>query len=293
MPTSVTPPPAVSRYATIGLVTLISIIAAGVVFKVNKQTPTVAIRQEYIIEAKSSSGSSFVCDGFASCAMSGSLTVDGVKISTGSLVTFSTAEGIYVNQAGDTMTGALRINLSSGFLGLRVNQTASGAHIHAEQGLTSSGSITAEGTISGSVVRAVTFSGTYFRGIRFSPRTLEIGLFSTGSTVATGSGKGHVDIPKDMSGYNLTNAFWSCDTAGTTGITSLQIRDKAKNNRKFFSTPISIDSTENDSTTAATPYVINASNDDVGAYDKIIFDTPAVSTTAPKSCNITLDFSTP
>ncbi len=47
----------------------------------------------------------------------------------------------YVNIAGDTMTGALTINLTSGYIGLRVIQTASGSIFHAEKSLTSSGQI--------------------------------------------------------------------------------------------------------------------------------------------------------
>lgn len=54
----------------------------------------------------------------------------------------------YVNTSGDTMTGALTINLSSGFLGLRILQTASGNVIHAEKTLTSSGTILSVGNVS-------------------------------------------------------------------------------------------------------------------------------------------------
>ncbi len=67
--------------------------------------------------------------------------------SSGGGMGFAATEGIYVNQAGDTMTGALIINLTSGFLGLKVIQTASGNIIHAEKNLSSSGTITATGLI--------------------------------------------------------------------------------------------------------------------------------------------------
>jgi hypothetical protein len=50
----------------------------------------------------------------------------------------------YVRKAGDTMTGALTINLSSGFIGLEVMQTISGSYIHAENGLNSSGGLVVE-----------------------------------------------------------------------------------------------------------------------------------------------------
>ncbi|HRH94013.1 MAG TPA: hypothetical protein PKV72_05795, partial [Candidatus Peribacteria bacterium] len=53
----------------------------------------------------------------------------------------------YVKKQGDTMTGALTINLTSGSLGLKIIQTASGNIIHAEKTLTSSGTIVAVGSI--------------------------------------------------------------------------------------------------------------------------------------------------
>lgn len=56
----------------------------------------------------------------------------------------------YVNQSGDTMTGALRVQVTGGdssTLGLRVTNTASGSHLHAEERLTSSGALTVEGNL--------------------------------------------------------------------------------------------------------------------------------------------------
>lgn len=56
----------------------------------------------------------------------------------------------YVNAGGDTMTGALRIDVTGGnfsTLGLRVANTASGAHVHAEKTLSSSGALVVEGDL--------------------------------------------------------------------------------------------------------------------------------------------------
>src|SRR3990167_9888242 len=77
---------------------------------------------------------------------------------------FATAENIYVNQSGDTMTGALTINLSSGYLGLKVLQTASGNYIHSEKTLSSSGGLVVEGTISGSLITQNGGGNNYFLG---------------------------------------------------------------------------------------------------------------------------------
>jgi cytoskeletal protein CcmA (bactofilin family) len=75
----------------------------------------------------------------------------GAFTSTGSLQ--SAFDSRYVNQSGDTMTGALFINLSSGTVGLEVVQTISGSTIHANSQMRSSGSLVVEGstTLQGAV----------------------------------------------------------------------------------------------------------------------------------------------
>lgn len=57
-----------------------------------------------------------------------------------------TINGSYVKKAGDTMTGALTVNLTTGFLGLKLINTESGNIIHAEKNLTSSGTLVIVGT---------------------------------------------------------------------------------------------------------------------------------------------------
>lgn len=69
------------------------------------------------------------------------ITINGKVFGTGSNINLTVADSMYVNTQGDTMTGALRINLTSGFIGLNVLQTASGNVIHAEKNLTSSGGL--------------------------------------------------------------------------------------------------------------------------------------------------------
>ena len=59
----------------------------------------------------------------------------------------------YVRKSGSTMTGTLTINLTSGFLGLKVLQAFSGNVIHAEKTLTSSGSLKVLGSISGASLK--------------------------------------------------------------------------------------------------------------------------------------------
>ncbi|MSR68068.1 hypothetical protein EXS65_04605, partial [Candidatus Peribacteria bacterium] len=62
-----------------------------------------------------------------------------VGTSSFSGATLRLGDARYVNTSGDTMTGALTINLTSGSLGLKILNTASGNIIHAEKSLTSSG----------------------------------------------------------------------------------------------------------------------------------------------------------
>ncbi|MDD5055596.1 MAG: tail fiber domain-containing protein [Candidatus Peribacteraceae bacterium] len=87
----------------------------------------------------------------------------------GSGLSYDAAAGIFVKKSGDTMTGALTINLTSGYLGLRVLQMMSGAVIHAEKSLTSSGLImvtqrTAQGSGALVVNQAAGSTGAYIRG---------------------------------------------------------------------------------------------------------------------------------
>jgi hypothetical protein len=72
------------------------------------------------------------------------------SFSTGNVLTIGDAR--YVNQSGDTMTGALTINVTGGnfnTVGLKIINTLSGASIHAERTLTTSGSLVFEGSASG------------------------------------------------------------------------------------------------------------------------------------------------
>jgi len=76
---------------------------------------------------------------------------------TGSLQT--AFDDRYVNQSGDTMTGSLTIDVTSGdinTIGLAIVNTASGANIHAEQTLTSSGTLTIDGAMSGQTLTVST-----------------------------------------------------------------------------------------------------------------------------------------
>lgn len=168
-------------------------------------------------------------------------------------------------------------------VGLEIIGIGSGITLQASSMLASSGGLVVEGTASGSLFRGTTMSGTFVRAREFWPRQVAFYIFGSGSTVATGSGKSMLTIGDiSLSGSYIKSAHLSVGTAGTTNTTTLQLRNANKNSCKVFSTPVSIDSTEVGSDTAATPYVINTSCRSVGAYHRFFADIPSVSTTVPK-----------
>jgi len=146
------------------------------------------------------------------------------------------------------------------------------------------------GTISGSIVRATTLSGNVIRGGQFSQRQLSMEIFASGSTITTGSGKAFMTVPWSMSGYLLSRAWVSVGTGGYTGSTSVQVRNAEKGFRKLFSTPLTLD----DRRFGSGQVVIDSNTREVGALDRLFFDIPTVTTTAPKSpMVILLDFYKP
>ena len=98
--------------------------------------------------------------GAISCNVTSYLTsfTEMPSVNTGGVLTIG---GIYVRKQGDTMTGFLIVNILNGIqstLGIRVINTLSGAALHAENTLTSSGTLVWEGAASGATV---TVSGAF------------------------------------------------------------------------------------------------------------------------------------
>lgn len=118
--------------------------------------------------------------------------------------------------------------------------------------------------------------------------------FLAGSTVSTGDNAGSIAfrVPVEMNGWNLVSVGAAVVTAGTTGTTDVQVRNITQG-ADMLSTVITIDSGETDSSTAATPPVIDATNDDVATGDQIVVDVDAVSTTPPEGLIVTLGFRLP
>lgn len=152
----------------------------------------------------------------------------------------------------------------------------------------------AETTTGTDATRAVTPDG--LAGSDFGKRIVSIFVFDDSQNCTTGDGAGDVfwRVPAVLNGYNLVAVAAQVQTAGTTGTMDVQIaRIRSGTPADMLSTKITIDSTEIDSSTAATPAVINGSNDDVATADQIRIDVDAVQTTPAKGLMVELTFQLP
>ena len=122
--------------------------------------------------------------------------------------------------------------------------------------------------------------------------TVELEVFSSGTDTETGDAKRFFRIPGELDGMNLVGIAGAVYTAGTTGTTDIQIRNKTQT-ADMLTTKLTIDSGETDSSTAATAAVIDTANDDVAEADIIAIDIDAVSTTAAQGLVVSLTFATP
>lgn len=124
------------------------------------------------------------------------------------------------------------------------------------------------------------------------PTVVEVPVGSASSSLATGDGQGFFRVPDELNGMNLTGVAAAVYTAGTTGTCDIQIRNKTQS-ADMLTTKLTIDSTETDSSTAATAAVIDTANDDVATGDIIAIDIDAVQTTAAKGLVVQMRFELP
>ena len=111
----------------------------------------------------------------------------------------------------------------------------------------------------------------------FVERTIIVKCVADGIGPSVGNGITHVTIPSPLNTRKLQNAEAHVYTVGTGGsITTVQLHNLT-DAVDMLSTPITIDLNEKDSSTAATPHVIGASNT-VATGDVIRIDVDAVAT---------------
>ena len=125
-------------------------------------------------------------------------------------------------------------------------------------------------------------------------RVISVLIFDDATDVIVGDGAGDVfiRIPALLNGWNLSGVAAKVGTAGTTNTTNIQIRN-ATDTTDMLSTLMTIDSGETDTSTAATPAVIDTTKDDVVTGDKIMFDVDATSTTEALGLLVEMTFTLP
>ncbi len=109
------------------------------------------------------------------------------------------------------------------------------------------------------------------------------------TSTATGDGKFYFHVDSGVGGKDLVDVHAEVITAGTTNTLDVEIYN-VTDSVDMLSTTLTVDSTETGSDTAATPAVIDTSNDDVVENDLIRIDIDAVHTTPAKGLLITLGF---
>ena len=124
----------------------------------------------------------------------------------------------------------------------------------------------------------------------FVERTVMIKCVADGIAPFTGDGITHFTVPSTMDGKNLFTAQAHVYTVGTGGsLTNIQLHNSTTG-YDMLSTPITIDLSESDSSTAATPPVIGGNNS-VSTGDVIRVDVDAGATNT-KGLEIRMVFST-
>jgi len=112
------------------------------------------------------------------------------------------------------------------------------------------------------------------------------------TNMATGDNQTWQHIPPGLDGMNLVYVHSEMGTAGTTGTSTIQVHN-VDNALDMLSTLLSNDTGETGSDTAASPAVINASNDHVNTNDVVRIDVDAIHTTPAKGVLVTLGFALP
>jgi len=129
-------------------------------------------------------------------------------------------------------------------------------------------------------------------GANIGIRYLQAKVFDWGDNNATGNGKHYFHVPPGLNGMNLVYCHALTIAAGTTGTETIMIHNLTQT-ADMLSTVISIDDGETGSDTAATPYVIDTSEDDVATNDVIRVDVDSVHTTPATGLVVTLGFQLP
>lgn len=133
-------------------------------------------------------------------------------------------------------------------------------------------------------------------------KVVQIEVFAPGTNNSTGDGKKYFRIPTALNGMNLVAVAANVVAAGTTGTLNIDLARCAATTAgaictgtgtsiaDMLSTNLTIDTGENDSSTAAAAAVIDTANDDVSTGQVIRVDIDAVHTTPATGLILVLEF---
>lgn len=211
---------------------------------------------------------SFTSTDFAVSSGAVSLLDEAIEDIAGAMVTGNTETGISVTyQDADGTMDYVVDTASTSAAGIAEIAIASEVNTGTDAGRTVSPDALAD-----------SYAGT--KEITFADK------FDTDTAVA--DGVAYIHIPASLNGMNIVSAHAEVITAGTTSTTDIQIHN-VNLAADVFSTKLTIDTAETGSDTAATPVVINTSNDALLTNDVLRLDIDAVSTTAAKGLIVTLE----
>lgn len=135
-----------------------------------------------------------------------------------------------------------------------------------------------------------------------SDQAVELVAVDFATATSTGDGKDYFVVPARLNGYDLVGVRADVFTAGTTGTLNVDL-DKcspiATGNKcsgtvvDLLSTNLTVDSSEDDSDTAAAPPVIDTSNDGVVTGDTIRVNIDSLHTTPASGLVVILTFRKP
>ena len=123
----------------------------------------------------------------------------------------------------------------------------------------------------------------------FFNRTLIIKVIADTLPTYVGNGIARLTCPSDLNSLVLSSVGAHVYTAGTTGLTTIKIYNET-DGVHMLTTPMTIDSSEVDTSTAATPAVISTSIGAITTADVLRFDITTISTTAANGLELRLGF---
>lgn len=131
----------------------------------------------------------------------------------------------------------------------------------------------------GAMISSSDFQYTDSTPLLSAKKTVEIKVLDDSTTLTTGDGKYVWVVPSQFNNRIIIGVFATITTVSSSGTPTIQIRN-ITDSVDVLSTAIIIDASEYTSDTAATPAVINTSNDDLTTGDRIAIDVDVAGTGA-------------